>query len=185
MSTTKGEVARLAVLIVFITFLLAVFVPGAMQAQERGYPTWTPYNMDGDVWGYYGHGFNSTYYTVYMKGEGFTPGENAYKVAYYDANGELQGVDSGLTVGEDKILESQYDFTLHPDAEPGVWAAIVYDITVTPPVQKKEEDFYVDASAIPEFPTVIAGIAVAGMCAGIYWWMRRRVYRVHRVYRVC
>ena len=36
------------------------------------------------------------------------------------------------------------------------------------------DDFYVIEGAVPEFPTVIAGIAVVGMCTGIYWWMRRR-----------
>ncbi len=37
-----------------------------------------------------------------------------------------------------------------------------------------DDSYNVDASAIPEFPAVIAGIAVAGMCFWIYYWMRKR-----------
>ena len=36
------------------------------------------------------------------------------------------------------------------------------------------DSFYVAQSAIPEFPTVMAGIMVAGLCFGIYYWMRQR-----------
>jgi len=38
----------------------------------------------------------------------------------------------------------------------------------------EEYAFHVEASAIPEFPTVFTAIGVAGLCSGIYWWMRRR-----------
>jgi len=37
-----------------------------------------------------------------------------------------------------------------------------------------DDDFYVAESAIPEFPTVIAAIGVAGLCFAIYYWMRKR-----------
>jgi len=36
------------------------------------------------------------------------------------------------------------------------------------------DSFYVAQSAIPEFPTVMAAIVVAGVCFGIYYWMRRK-----------
>ena len=58
-----------------------------------------------------------------------------------------------------------------PDTPPDTYdsgdAAIVAD-----------DDFEVALGAIPEFPTVIAGIAVAGLCAAVYFWMRRRVVHV-------
>jgi len=37
-----------------------------------------------------------------------------------------------------------------------------------------EDDLEVLAAAIPEIPTVLAGLAVAGACAGLYYWMKRR-----------
>jgi hypothetical protein len=37
-----------------------------------------------------------------------------------------------------------------------------------------EDTFEVAESAIPELPTVVTGIAVAGMCFVIYYWMRKR-----------
>ena len=37
-----------------------------------------------------------------------------------------------------------------------------------------EDSFDVEQSAIPEFPTVITVIVVAGLCFGIYYWMRKR-----------
>jgi len=44
-----------------------------------------------------------------------------------------------------------------------------------------DDSFVVDASAIPEFPEVMAAIGVAGLCFGIYYWMRKRARRVHEV----
>ena len=40
-----------------------------------------------------------------------------------------------------------------------------------------DDTLTVEASAIPEFPTVMAAIGVAGLCCGIYLWMRRRYRR--------
>ena len=40
-----------------------------------------------------------------------------------------------------------------------------------------DDTFAVAASAIPEFSTVFAAIAIAGLCFGIYYWMRKRYQR--------
>ena len=37
-----------------------------------------------------------------------------------------------------------------------------------------DDGFTVQSTAIPEFPMVIAAIGVAGLCFGIYYWMRKR-----------
>ena len=37
-----------------------------------------------------------------------------------------------------------------------------------------EDSFEATAAAIPEFPTVVAAIAVAGLCFAAYFWMRKR-----------
>ena len=42
------------------------------------------------------------------------------------------------------------------------------------PALVANRSFEVAAEAIPEFPTVIAAIMVAGSCFGIYYWMRKR-----------
>jgi len=42
-----------------------------------------------------------------------------------------------------------------------------------------DDVFEVTGYAIPEFPTVITGIVVAGACFGIYYWMRRKRQMAH------
>jgi len=42
------------------------------------------------------------------------------------------------------------------------------------PRSHREFQFEATAAAIPEFPTGLAAIVVAGLCFGIYWWMRKR-----------
>jgi len=88
--------------------------------------------------------------------------EASYDVAYYDAgaNGD-------------------------PSATAGTWHAVVFRGGSSPPANYNDaagtagyvvaDSFTVQQEAIPEFPTVGAGIAVAGMCFGIYSWMRKRV----------
>ena len=66
----------------------------------------------------------------------------------------------------------------------GNWHAVVikrgtllpdtYADALTDPDYVADDVFYVAASAIPEFPTVMAGIGVAGLCFGIYYWKRKR-----------
>lgn len=44
-----------------------------------------------------------------------------------------------------------------------------------------DDTFTVDAGAIPEFPTVIAGIVVAGLSFWIYYWMKKKRLAYARV----
>ena len=85
---------------------------------------------------------------------------------------------------------------LNPDelADAGTWHAVVYDNdfdsfpTGRPNTYAEatsesgyltEDSFEVAAAAIPEIPTILAGLAVAGACAALYWWMKKkRVYGV-------
>lgn len=123
--------------------------------------------------------------TVHMFGEGFVA-STAYHVGYYDGDGAKilsDGVSSNST-GE--LSSLCYFPTYQESAVTGTWHAVVYQDSVASPPETYtandpdsvvEDDFEVTAQAIPEFPIVIAGIAVAGLCCGIYLWMRRR--RVH------
>jgi hypothetical protein len=132
--------------------------------------------------------FDHTYYTAYMKGTGFAAG--TYNVAYYDAGasgGQKVVTDANITASGG-VLNSQIDLRGYTSSTPGTWHALVqptggtafdqdYNTAVANPDTRNliaNDSFTVDQSAIPEFPIVIAGIAVAGMCFGIYYWMRRR-----------
>jgi len=128
---------------------------------------------------------------VYMQGTGFAVGN--YTVGYYDGavagGGNLTAVDENIIVNGTGILNSQYLLTTDPNATGGTWHALVqpasgytalhsdYNIAVGAPDTYgllANDSFIVEQSAIPEFPTVLAGVAVAGSCFGIYYWMRKR-----------
>ena len=105
-----------------------------------------------------------------MKGTGFAAGN--YKVRYYDAGAVQLGTEAGITVSGDGILQSLMACNTNPSAPAGTWHAKVFDDAGTTLIA--DDTFAVTASAIPEFPTVIAAIGVAGLCFGIYFWMRKR-----------
>ena len=128
--------------------------------------------------------------TVYIQGCFYyynlgPPDYTALTVAYYDGAGDWVVSDSTADADANGVIESQLHF---PDyagtATEGLWHAVVYmDVIAVPPTDGYIENdpnsirecaFTVTGEAIPEFPTVIAGIVVAGLCFGIYWWMRRR-----------
>lgn len=142
--------------------------------------------------------FDSSYNTVYMKGTGFASGN--YNVGYFDGTvsggGDWIATDENILVAGDGILNSQYILNTNQGAAAGTWHALAqpfgatafpatYDAAVAAPDTYKliaNDSFTAQASAIPEFPTVVAGIVVAGLCFGIYYWMRqRRAYGVYRV----
>jgi len=145
-----------------------------------------------EVWGDAGTLYTSDYHIAYMKGTGFVAGY--YNVGYYDGNGDWVATDENKEVLGDGILNSEYDLTTDPSAAAGTWHALVqpasgysafpttgtptpYDEAVNNPDTYgllANDSLEVAASAIPEFPTVMAGIVVAGLCAGIYYWMRKR-----------
>ena len=116
----------------------------------------------------------ATEHIVYMCGTGFK--EGTYNVVYWDGDGIKVQTES-IPVGVDGILESQHTFQMTDVV--GIWYASVY-LGATPATHDDktnlcaDDTFKVAMSAIPEFTTVLAGIVVAGMCGGIYWWMWRR-----------
>lgn len=142
-------------------------------------------DIQSNVWGTganpYASGTGTT--TAYMYGENYTA-SHGYTVGYYD-NGGTWVVDHNISSAADNTLSSQYFLTTNPGAEAGTWHAVVFDDDLgSPPATYAEtsgaagymveDDFEVNASAIPEFPTVMAGIMVTGLCFGIYYWMRKR-----------
>ena len=120
--------------------------------------------------------------TVYTYGENFDA-STAYHIGYYDGDTVLV-VSEGQTSTSGGELSGQCYFpTYQETAVPGTWHTVVYDDSVASPPSNYtaddpnsvvEDSFEVAASAIPEFPAVIAAIVVAGLCFGIYFWMRRR-----------
>ena len=90
-----------------------------------------------------------------------------------DINGNLSAAYT-LTPGTD--TEGNWHCTVYDDAsyspttyDPNDSHLVAYDTSYTGGTA-----FYVAATAIPEFPTIIAAIAIVGLCSGIYYWMRKR-----------
>ncbi len=148
-------------------------------------PIWESYKEAGiiTVWGTVGDPYTATTRTAYMYGEDFTAGYT-YSVGFYDADGDKAGSDVSGTL-TDTSLRAQFALNTDPTRAEGTWHAVVFDTAGgTPPATYgttsgaagyvTEDDFEVLASAIPEFPTVLAAIGVAGLCFGVYYWMRRR-----------
>ena len=77
----------------------------------------------------------------------------------------------------------QYDFTSNVSSAAGTWHSVVldgpapstYDAAIINENYVIADGFYVAESAIPEFPTVIAAIAVCMLCTVAYMVMRRKV----------
>jgi len=146
-------------------------------------------------WGYTGTEYDSGNQTAYMYGAAFAASSD-FHVGYYD-DGDYGSGNLGLRVYSHGVssdgsgnLSSQYALNSDGNAIAGTWHAVVFLHPDSPPGYYSdtdgaagyvcEDDFEVAVTAIPEFSTVMAGVAVAGTCFVIYWWMRRR--RVYRVY---
>jgi len=139
--------------------------------------------------------------TVYMEGTGFWSNATAqtYNIAYYDGGGTKIATDAGIAlvnVVSDRgdlgntadPWEPTYTFTTNQSAQQGLWHALVqptgattFDtsystVSANPDTYDliADDNFTVNQDVIPEFSTVMAAIGVAGMCFGIYWWMRKR-----------
>ena len=136
-----------------------------------------------NVWGTAGHKYDSSNHTAYMYGEGFKLNHD-YKVAYYDTDGWKVQTEFTNSSGGAGALSSQYDFTSNVSSAPGTWHCVVLNTTGSAPNTYDEakadanytvdDAFEVEQSAIPEFPTVVAAIAVCMLCAVAYVVMRRR-----------
>ncbi|MFC1873366.1 beta strand repeat-containing protein [Chloroflexota bacterium] len=138
------------------------------------------------VWGTVADPYDDAYDMAYMYGEGFLASQ-LYHVGFYCpsvAPNKVASTDPTSTAGG--ALSTQYLLSTDPSAESGTWHAVVYKDPDSPPTNYDpndpdaviDDDFQVAASAIPEFPTVIAGIAMAGLCFDIYYWMRKKKARV-------
>lgn len=120
--------------------------------------------------------------TVYIQGCYFER-DTAYHVAYYDNGGAKVLSDGGVTSDANGVVNSQWYFPDNTGAAAGTWHAVIYKDPTSPaatytandPNSIQECTFTVTSDAIPEFPTVFAGIGVGGLCFAIYWWMRRRM----------
>jgi hypothetical protein len=125
-----------------------------------------------------------TEHEVYMYGTGFTDGE--YRVIFWDHDGDkaLTETDSAVS----GVLTVSHTFNESQDAA-GDWHVTVYSPSTYDPSSYSASDpnivaddisytgdyaFHVEETAIPEFPTAIIAIAVLAICAGIYFWLRRR-----------
>ncbi|MFC1992419.1 DNRLRE domain-containing protein [Chloroflexota bacterium] len=134
--------------------------------------------------------FASPEHTVYMRGTGFA--DVLYDVAYYDANGDWVAwdLDTALTSGN---LDCDYLLTTDTGAAgDGNWHTLVQPASCTNQLPGTvggyaeatgnpdtywlvgNDQYYVAASAIPEFPTVVAAIVVIILCSVIYYWMRKK-----------
>ena len=114
-------------------------------------------------------------HTVYMRGTGFK--EGSYNVVYWDGDGYERVIDA-KSVDAGGILDSEHTFLAGTDVA-GDWYASAY-VGDTPGTHDDttnlwaDDSFTVQQSAIPEFPAVIAAIAVSMLCAVAYVVMRRR-----------
>jgi len=136
-----------------------------------------------NIWGTAEHPYASDTKMVYMYGTNYIA-SHGYHVAYYDSGGTKIQSD-GVTSTTGNTLSSQYLLTTDPDAVAGTWHAVVFDDDLGEPPATYgecsgaagymvEDDFEVAESAIPEFPTVMAGITAVGLCFGIYYWLRKK-----------
>ncbi|MFC2017625.1 hypothetical protein ACFLUD_04360, partial [Chloroflexota bacterium] len=135
------------------------------------------------VWGNVADPYDSGTQTAYLWAHGLRPNKT-YAIGYYDGGGSKVATDSGSSSSYGNF-SSQRVLTTDPFATEGTWHAVVFDAEDGSPADNYaacsgaagyvvEDSFEVGPSAIPEFPTVMAGIAVAGMCGAIYYWMKKR-----------
>jgi hypothetical protein len=135
------------------------------------------------IWGTVTNPYDGTYQTAYMYGTNYIK-SHGYTVRYYDASG-VQVTSEILSSSATNTFGSERTLNFDPNADAGTWHAVVFDNDfsttadtyadrLTASGYMVADDFEVLAAAIPEIPTVIAGIAVAGACFAIYWWMRKR-----------
>ncbi|RJO60881.1 MAG: hypothetical protein C4542_07715 [Dehalococcoidia bacterium] len=131
--------------------------------------------------------FGSPETTGYMRSVNLTSGA-LYHVTFYDADGGGGGFDDAhkklVVDGVDgSNLDAQILFTTYMGtSDAGTWHAVVsYIGNIAPDTYDAnwanalaDHSFTVQADAIPEFSTIFAAIAVAGLCSAIYYWMKKK-----------
>ena len=146
---------------------------------------WGSYNDS--TWDTVENSFADSTNRVYMWGNNFDPGTT--KVGYYDGGNVLRQTDTYSSWGGGILNWSEcYFMDYIAVATAGTWHAVVllqaddlpaaYADALTDPQFVADDSFTVAATAIPEFPEVMAAIGVAGICFGIYYWMRKKTRRV-------
>jgi len=155
----------------------------AMNAYFDNIKTWGSFNdlAHTTVNNYFDTGEN----TVYMYGENFEV-STAYHIGYYDGNNIKMLSDDVNSTSGGELSSLCYFPTYQATAAPGMWHAVVYKDPTAPPAtyvandpnNVVEDSFAVTQAAIPEFPTILAAIAVAGICFWIYYWIRRKMIYV-------
>ena len=121
--------------------------------------------------------------TAYIYGPNFIA-SHSYTVGYYDDGGTWTASESILSAA-DNTLSSSYLLSTDITDVAGTWHAVVFDDDLGSPPgvyadvsttagYMVEDAFDVTDSAIPEFPTVMAGIVVAVLSFGVYYWMKQR-----------
>lgn len=132
--------------------------------------------------------FSSPETVAYLKGINFKKNAS-YDIAYYDGSGSKIALDV-VTSDNNGVLLSQYVLNSNINAVPGEWHALVQssnehnkfgtatyaEIIATPHTYGlvASDDFYVNASSVPEISSIITGIALTGLCSSIYLNRRRR-----------
>ena len=107
---------------------------------------------------------------VYMKAVGLPPVGREYSAKYYDASDTLLQVMTGLS--QQGIFTSIIQPSKFPNSVAGVWKVELHKLS--PSKLEATDTFTVEPSAIPEFPVVFSSIGVAGLCALIYLWRRKK-----------
>ena len=110
---------------------------------------------------------------VYMGGSGLQKNK-AYQVKFYDADPNNYPLSPVLVDDSQSdnngVVLSQVKPSAYPTSSSGLWKAELWKMQ--PLTLEATDTFTVAGSSIPEIPTVFAGIAVAGICFGIYRWRR-------------
>jgi subtilisin family serine protease len=120
-----------------------------------------------------------TEHTVYMYATSLLESHN-YRVAYYDGGNTKRATDD-VAASAGGILESQHTFVNGVDVA-GPWKVLICEPEFTPSNSYNgswsyiitSDNFSVTNDAIPEFPTVAAAVLAFGICAAVYFGMRRK-----------
>jgi len=156
---------------------------------EEYLPSWDSYSDSGHNTACDNFTDYSSEHTAYMFGQNLAA-NSTYRVIFWDWDNNTwqnrETEDPSSTAGGN--LSAAHTFVPNTDTG-GDWHCTVYNSTTYSPTNYSSTDpyivtddtslsdvyaFHVEASAIPEFPTLIAAIGVAGLCFGIYYWMRRK-----------
>lgn len=152
---------RLAI-IGFVISILMLF--GWFVASVAGATTWGSYSDPAHAVPC--ESFAEYHDTIYAYGTGFIK-NTWYTIKWTDGGGQVILTEVNKS-GGNGLLESCH--VVNDTNAPGLWYSRVYLSTTL----VASDTFTVEASAVPEFPTMLSGLMVAGACTSIFWKLRRR-----------